>query len=74
MPRGSGRNRRNAVQRPFAIAINSENLLGDWIYARGGFPLAIIVTTLATTLIVPILRWVPASVTASREGERAVEV
>lgn len=54
-----------------AIAYNSGNLFGSWIYTQGGFILAVIVTTLATTLIVPILWWVPASITATREGERA---
>ncbi len=54
-----------------AVATNSGNLFGSWIYARGGFALAVIVTTLATALIVPVLWWVPANVTATREGERA---
>lgn len=53
-----------------AIATNSGNLFGSWIYDRGGFALAVIVTTLATALIVPVLWWVPASITATREGER----
>ncbi len=54
-----------------AVATNSGNLLGSWIYARGGFAPAVIVTTVATALIVPVLWWVPANVTATREGERA---
>jgi hypothetical protein len=54
-----------------AIAYNSGNLFGSWIYIQGGFILAVIVTTLATVLIVPILWWVPESVTATREGEPA---
>jgi len=55
-----------------AIAYNSGNLFGSWIYTQGGFILAVIVTTLATALIVPLLWWVPASITATREGEPAV--
>ena len=55
-----------------ALATNSGNLLGSWIFAQGGFALAVIVTTLATALIVPVLWWVPASITATREGERGV--
>lgn len=54
-----------------AVATNSGNLLGSWMYDRGGFALAVIVTTLATALIVPVLWWVPANITATREGERA---
>lgn len=55
-----------------AIAYNSGNLFGSWIYSRGGFVLAVIVTTLATALIVPLLWWVPESITATREGERSI--
>lgn len=55
-----------------AIAYNSGNLFGSWIYTQGGFILAVIVTTLATALIVPILWWVPENITATREGESAV--
>jgi MFS family permease len=54
----------------FALAGNSGNLLGSWIYSRGGFAWAVIITTLATALIVPVLRSVPARLTATRDGER----
>jgi MFS family permease len=54
-----------------ALASNSGNLFGSWIFARGGFALAVIVTTMATALIVPVLWWVPANITATREGEPA---
>ena len=40
----------------FALAGNSGNLLGSWIYSKGGFASAVIITTLATALIVPVLR------------------
>ncbi|MGH7778941.1 MAG: MFS transporter [Candidatus Binataceae bacterium] len=53
----------------FAIASSSGNLLGSWIYATGGFASAVIITTLATALIVPVLWWVPKNITATREGE-----
>lgn len=58
-----------ATTTALATAVNTGNLLGSWLYSRGGFALAIIVTILATALIFPVLRWVPASVTSSREGE-----
>jgi MFS family permease len=54
----------------FAIAGNSGNLLGSWIYARGGFAWAVIITTLATALIVPVLRSIPPELTATRDGEQ----
>ena len=54
----------------FALAGNSGNLLGSWIYSKGGFAWAVIITTLATALIVPVLRSVPAELTATRDGER----
>jgi MFS family permease len=54
----------------FALAGNSGNLLGSWIYSKSGFAWAVIITTLATALIVPVLRSVPAELTATRDGER----
>ncbi|MGH7924184.1 MAG: MFS transporter, partial [Candidatus Binatus sp.] len=54
----------------FALAGSSGNLLGSWIYSTGGFASAVIITTLATALIVPVLRLVPAELTATRDGER----
>jgi MFS family permease len=54
----------------FAIAGNAGNLLGSWIYSKGGFASAVIITTLATALIVPLLQAVPARLTATRDGER----
>jgi MFS family permease len=58
-----------ALTTALALANNSGNLLGSWIYSRGGFASAVIITTLATALIVPMLWWVPESITASRDGE-----
>ncbi len=58
-----------AVTTSSAVASNSGNLLGSWIYSTGGFASAVAITTLATALIVPVLWWIPASVTSSREGE-----
>jgi predicted MFS family arabinose efflux permease len=53
-----------------ATASNAGNLLGSWIYSRGGFAPAVIITTLATALIIPMLWWwVPAEVTVGREGD-----
>ncbi len=54
----------------FALAGSAGNLLGSWIYSRGGFASAVTITTLATALIVPVLRWVPAELTATRDGEQ----
>jgi MFS family permease len=53
----------------FAIAGNAGNLLGSWIYSSGGFASAVIITTLATALIVPVLRSVPPALTATHDGE-----
>jgi hypothetical protein len=58
-----------AVTTSMSVASNSGNLLGSWIYSRGGFASAVIITTLATALIVPLLWWVPRSVSSTREGE-----
>jgi MFS family permease len=53
----------------FALAGNSGNLLGAWIYSKGGFASAVIITTLATAVIVPLLRAVPPHLTSTRDGE-----
>ena len=53
----------------FALAGSSGNLLGSWIYSMGGFTWAVIITTLATALIVPVLRAIPPNLTATRDGE-----
>jgi MFS family permease len=52
-----------------SLAGSSGNLLGSWIYSRGGFASAVIITTLATALIIPVLRSVPAELIATRDGE-----
>ena len=61
-----------AVTTALAVASNSGNLLGSWIYSRGGFASAVIITTLATVLIVPMLWWVPEGLTSTREGELSI--
>lgn len=58
-----------AVTAAGAVAANSGNLLGSWIYSIGGFASAVAITTLATALIVPMLWWIPKSTISSREGE-----
>ena len=58
-----------AVTTTLSVASNAGNVLGSWIYARGGFASAVIITTLATALIVPVLWWVPREMSATREGE-----
>lgn len=57
----------------FVIAQNLGNLFGSWVYARGGFSTAMFVTAVSTALILPIIRMVPLTIMAPREGE-AIEV
>ncbi len=52
-----------------AIAVSAGDLLGAWLYARGGFGLCLAITTLATCLILPLLWAVPQSITAAAEAE-----
>jgi len=58
-----------AITTSLAIASNSGNLLGSWIYARGGFASTVIITTVASAAILPMLWLVPDSITSTREGE-----
>jgi hypothetical protein len=52
-----------------AIATRAGDLFGSWIYSQGGFVSAIVATTLATALILPVLPTIPSRVTSTREGE-----
>ena len=58
-----------AVTTAYALSTNFGNLLGSWIYAQGGFAAAVIITTLATAAIVPVLWLVPEHIAAGRDGE-----
>jgi MFS family permease len=60
-----------AVTATLSVASNGGNLLGSWIYSRGGFAAAVVITTLASAVILPVLWLVPREVTATREGEPA---
>lgn len=50
------------------ISVGS-NLFGSWLYEKGGFGLALLVTTIASGLILPVLFLVPKKLTATRDGE-----
>lgn len=52
-----------------SIATRAGDLVGSWIYTEGGFVSAIVLTTIATIAIIPVLWWVPSNVTSTREGE-----
>jgi len=58
-----------SVTTAYALSTNFGNLLGSWIYGRSGFASAVIITTLATAAIVPVLRLVPENIAAGRDGE-----
>jgi len=58
-----------AVTTAYALATNFGNLLGSWIYAHGGFTWAVVITTMATAAIVPVLWFVPENIAAGRDGE-----
>ena len=56
------------------VAASGSNLLGAWLYARGGFAACVVGTMAAYLAILPVLRFVPAAITAHREGEPAGEL
>jgi hypothetical protein len=57
----------------FALAVRSGDLFGTWLYQRGGFTLAILITTAVYALMIPTLFFVPPGLVATREGERPDE-
>ena len=52
-----------------AIAADTSDIFGSWLYDKGGFPLALAVSTLFTSLILVVLPFIPKRLTAPREGE-----
>jgi hypothetical protein len=52
------------------FALTLGNVFGSWIYAQGGFSMAMFITAVSTALILPVIWIVPPAITASREGER----
>jgi predicted MFS family arabinose efflux permease len=54
----------------FRFAWSSGDVFGSWVYARGGFSTAMLVSATSTALIFPIIWWmVPPGITSTREGE-----
>lgn len=56
------------------IAADTSDLFGSWLYEKGGFGLALGVSTACTALILPVLFLIPRSITAPPEGETLVDV
>jgi len=55
------------------LAADTSDLLGSWLYEKGGFALALGISTAVTALIfIPIIL-VPKSVADPEEGERIVD-
>ncbi len=52
------------------IAADTSDLFGSWLFEKGGFTLALVVSTIFTGLIFVVLPFVPRAITAPREGER----
>ena len=55
------------------FAADTSDLFGSWLYEKGGFILALIVSTVFTALIVVVLPFIPRTITRPREGERLTE-
>ncbi len=51
------------------IAADTSDLFGSWLFEKGGFLLAMIVSTLFTGLIFIVLPLIPKNLTAPREGQ-----
>jgi MFS family permease len=51
------------------IAGDTSDIFGSWLYQKGGFSLALVVSTLFTALIFAVLPFVPAALLKIREGE-----
>lgn len=56
------------------LAADTSSIFGAWLYEKGGFGLALGVSTVATGAIFCVLPFIPKIITAHREGERLTEV
>ena len=52
-----------------AIAAGAGDLLGAWIYANGGFAIALIADTMANACVLPLLALLPADLVSRCDGE-----
>jgi MFS family permease len=50
------------------LAGAAADLLGAWLYEQGGFALCIVIDAVATMLILPLLKRLPSSISAGRDG------
>jgi hypothetical protein len=52
-----------------SLVAAASDILGSWLYERGGFGLAMLVSTAATALTLPLLLLVPRHLISTRDGE-----
>jgi len=55
----------------FGLAGAAGDLLGAWLYPRGGFTLCLTLDAMATALILPLLLRLPSELISTRDGEPA---
>jgi len=53
----------------FALASASSDVFGSWLFDRGGFGLALLVTAILTALVLPLLPLLPRYLVEYRDGE-----
>lgn len=57
----------------FALASASSDVFGSWLFDRGGFGLALLVTAILTALVLPLLQLLPRHLVDYRDGELHAE-
>ncbi len=57
-----------------AFGWNTSDIVGSWLYARGGFGLALVVSMLTLLPMIPLFLAIPKSLIASRDGEHLPEI
>jgi Na+/melibiose symporter-like transporter len=55
------------------IAGVSSNVFGAWLYERGGFALALGISTVVTVLILGVLPFIPRAILSAKEGEHVTQ-
>ncbi len=55
------------------VASDVADVLGGWLYQHGGFLPALLITSLTSTMIFPILFFIPKRLTSTHDGQRVAE-
>jgi hypothetical protein len=57
----------------FTLASDASDIFGSWLYEKGGFALALAISTAGTALIFIPIAFLPKAISEPQEGERMID-